>query len=217
MKIKQLLEQMEAPKFTRLPSFKKVREMKSPIVLQGECCGITVTAYETGFITCVNEYGDATVFTETVRFTTEDRNTQVVKLSELDGELNAVDVLSSIGCSRIDHNRSVRTQRKEKRVYDEERDEELSVSDTYSFESENEQAERQKTEAQFNKLLTSLTDAQLEVAELLMHGCNINEIATKLKISRTSVNDRISGIKKKFQKIIKKEIYMGDGGWCRTK
>ena len=217
MILETLLKKMKKTGGGKLPSYKKVLEMNSKIILTGECCGITVTAYENGFITCVNEYGDATVFTETVKITTDDLDTTIISLSDLDKELDAILILSSIGCSRIEHNRSVRTQRKEQKIYDEERELEISVCDTYSFEKKYDEQEKEKTKKKFKYLFDSLTDAQKEVAELLVQGYKIKQIVEELHISRSSVNNRIEGIENKIKKKFQKNIYFGNGGWCRIK
>lgn len=215
MKLCTMLKQIGKPEGKKLPSYKKVKEMGSKVVLTGECGGITVTVYESGYITCVNEYGDATVFTETVRLTTEDIKTTVVHLSELGNDLDAIPILSSLGCSRIEHNRSVRTQRKEKAIQDDERNLELATCDIYSYDSEDDNGTLQLHKKMFSCVYSKLTDAQREVAEMLMAGYKIEQIASELRLGRTTVNDRIKGIRKKFKKQFKHGMYRGNGGWCR--
>lgn len=215
MKLGTMLKQIERPDGKKLPSYKKVKEMNSKVVLTGECGGITVTVYQSGYITCVNEYGDATVFTETVKLTTEDLKTTVIHLSELGNDLDAIPILSSLGCSRIEHNRSVRTQKKEKAIQDDERNLELAKYDTYSYESEAEAELLQSHNQMFKQVYDKLTDAQKEVADMLMMGYKKKQIQSEIELGRTTVNDRIEGIRKKFKKQFKHGMYRGNGGWCR--
>ena len=55
----------------------------------------------------------------------------------------------------------------------------------------------------FQQILKSLTPKQKKVAEKLAEKCSQREIAEELGISRRSVRDLITGIKKKLELIIK--------------
>ncbi len=201
-----------------MPSLKSVLEMKSKIVMKSKCEDRTITVYESGYITCTDIDGNATVFTQKAKLSLENGTTTIIKLSELNGELEAEDILDSIGSFRLQHNKDMRNSRREVPVYDETRDITLASYDSYTIETDEFEKEIVRLhKSKFVKVLDELTDAQKEVVELLMQGYKINQIVEELHISRTSVNDRIIGIKKKFQKHLKNDMYMGNGGWCRIK
>lgn len=217
MNLVNLLTMIDKPEAKKLPTYKKVVEMNSPIVLQGEYCGITVTVYQSGYITCVDEDNNATVFTENVKLTDDDIKTTEICLADMTDVEDALVVLSSLGCSRIEHNKSVRLQRKEKKVAYEDRKLDMSTWDIYSHEREHEEASVKEVKLNWDEIMETLTDKQREVAELLIKGYKKVEIAEILGIENSSIHDRINGIKIKIKKKFDSPIYMGYGGWCRIK
>lgn len=209
----------------KVPSYKKLQESKSKIILQLNIDDVVLEVYEDGFVTYSNLVGEKvrhtvfTIFNLELRYEFAKVQTKPIRLSdypELE-DYDAGELLCMCGQDRLDYNTSNREQGHIKQVLDNSGNSFTTKTNTRKKLST---MQPDFTDTLINRLdneavpdyslalhdaMSHLKEKQMEVIQMYFYqNMSQQQIADKLGISRSSVQSRLDAALKKLRKYIKR-------------
>lgn len=201
----------------KLPSYKKLMEMKPEVLLAAEDGELMVTVYSNGYYTA-SRNGYVTVYSvdrcSSIEYRFDDGSSMTVPESEYaDGSW--LMPLSLVADHRLEHSADCRADYQAEFTADTigtERRSELSVPD-YATQMELQELEdllekiHQKRLWLLEEAMQKLTDRQSQIVELYFRqGLSQRQVAAELGVANTTVQSALEGAVKKLKKYIEKNI-----------